>query len=385
MIRYLLSLSLLFLPFISEAKQKVCLNMIVKDESQVIRRCLDSVKPLIDYWVIVDTGSTDDTKKIIRAYLKGIPGELHERPWKNFGENRTEAFELAKGKGDYILFMDADDTLEFEGEAKFPSLSKDLYHMVRGTKSFTYLKPQLVKAALPWKWVGVTHEYLDCSQSYTSETLKKVRYVSGDGGASSYDPKKFLKNVKLLEEGLKKEPHNSRYAFYLAESYRDAGDKGKALEWFQKRASMGGWEEEIFWSKLQIAHILRDMGLVPNIVIESYLDAHNYRSHRVEPIYYLAQYYIALSNHAKAYEWLKKRETLAKSPKKDSLFNEDWIEDYGLLFQLSLCSYYVGQYQECLDACNKLLTIKDLPESWHKQVDANRKFPLTKLSGKKGK
>ena len=76
--------------------------MIVKNEKDVIVRCLESVKPVIDYWVIVDTGSTDGTQKIIKKELKDIPGELYERPWKNFGENRSEAFNLAKGKGDFI-------------------------------------------------------------------------------------------------------------------------------------------------------------------------------------------------------------------------------------------------------------------------------------------
>ena len=62
----------------------LCLNMIVKNESHVIKRCLDSVKPIIDYWVIFDTGSTDGTQRIIQEVLKDIPGQLHERPWVNF-------------------------------------------------------------------------------------------------------------------------------------------------------------------------------------------------------------------------------------------------------------------------------------------------------------
>ena len=97
------------------AKEKtICLNMIVKNESRAIEKCLSSVKNHIDYWVIVDTGSTDGTQEIIRKQLETIPGELHERPWKNFGENRQEALKLAKGRGDYLFFIDADDFLEYE-------------------------------------------------------------------------------------------------------------------------------------------------------------------------------------------------------------------------------------------------------------------------------
>jgi len=70
--------------------QTICLNMIVKNEARVIRRCLDTVRPFIDRWVIVDTGSTDGTQALIREVLQGVPGELHERRWKDFAHNRNE-------------------------------------------------------------------------------------------------------------------------------------------------------------------------------------------------------------------------------------------------------------------------------------------------------
>src|SRR5579883_2825669 len=107
----------------------VCLNMIVKDESPVIERCLASVKKLgiIDYWVIVDTGSTDGTQKIIKKFMKDIPGKLYERPWKNFAHNRNEALALAKDKADYLLFIDADEQLSVSDNFTFPSLDEDCY------------------------------------------------------------------------------------------------------------------------------------------------------------------------------------------------------------------------------------------------------------------
>jgi glycosyltransferase involved in cell wall biosynthesis len=365
-------------------EQTLCLNMIVKDEAHVICRCLDSVKEMIDYWVIMDTGSTDGTQEIIKAHMEGIPGELHERPWKNWGETRSEAFDLAKGKGDYILFMDADDILEFDEGFKMPALTEDQYNMWRGTKSFSYQKPQIVKGDLPWKWVGVTHEYLGCDMDYSTALLEGIHYTSIDDGATrrSSGVEKYWKNVRLLEDGLKKEPSNSRYAFYLAESYRDCGEKGKALEHFQKRIDMGGWEEEVFWSKLQIAHMLRDLGFAEKIIAEAYKDAFYYRAHRLEPLYYLADLYNKKENYAKAYEVLKVKDFVPKKNEKDSLFNEDWIEEYGLLFQMSICAYYVGHYEEALQACDQLLLREDLPEEWRKMAEKNRIFPLEKLAQK---
>jgi glycosyltransferase involved in cell wall biosynthesis len=362
-----------------QAKQTVCLNMIVKDESQVIKRCLDSVIPIIDYWVIVDTGSKDGTQDIIKKHLKGIPGKLYQRRWKNFGENRSEAYELAKGKADYILFMDADDILKFEGEMALPKLTKDLYHMWRGPEGHSYIKPQIVKASLPWKWVGVTHEYLDSPLAYSSDTLTNIKYVSCDGGARSQDPKKFYKNIALLEEGLKQEPNNVRYVFYLAESYHDARENGKSLEWYQKRIAMGGWPEEVFWSHYRIASLMEELELAPNLVIEAYKNAHQYRPHRVEPIYSLADLYNRQGDHAKAYDLIQLYQSLPQPPEKDYLFNSDWMREYGLSFQRSLSAYYLGRYQESLDLCDQILAIKNLSEGWVELVKSNRKFPLQKL------
>ena len=76
----------------------ICLNMIVKNESKAIRKLLESVKNIIDYWVIFDTGSTDGTQDIIREFLQDIPGELHERPWVDFAHNRNEALVVAQEK-----------------------------------------------------------------------------------------------------------------------------------------------------------------------------------------------------------------------------------------------------------------------------------------------
>jgi glycosyltransferase involved in cell wall biosynthesis len=83
--------------------------MMVKNEAELIKRAIDSARPLIDCWSITDTGSTDGTQDIIRKELADIPGHLWERPWVNWGHNRTEAITLAKLSGaDFMLLLDAE-------------------------------------------------------------------------------------------------------------------------------------------------------------------------------------------------------------------------------------------------------------------------------------
>ena len=121
--------------------QKICLSMIVKDEAPVIARCLASVRSLIDYWVIVDTGSSDGTQAAVRAAMEGVPGELHERPWVDFAHNRTEALELAKRHGDYTLIIDADDVLETPRGFRMPILTADSYEVEIRNKNPPLLAP----------------------------------------------------------------------------------------------------------------------------------------------------------------------------------------------------------------------------------------------------
>ena len=67
-----------------ENTRTICLNMIVKNEEHCIEKSLNSIKHLIDYWIISDTGSTDNTKEKIKEILKDIPGELHENEFVDF-------------------------------------------------------------------------------------------------------------------------------------------------------------------------------------------------------------------------------------------------------------------------------------------------------------
>ena len=125
---------------------KICLNMIVKNESHIIEKTLmnlyDKIK--LSYYVICDTGSNDNTKEIIKKFFdkKNISGELYDHEWKDFGYNRTKALECAFNKSDYLFIFDADDSIV--GDFKIPSiLNFDIYRLKFGI-NFTYYRPLFI-------------------------------------------------------------------------------------------------------------------------------------------------------------------------------------------------------------------------------------------------
>lgn len=353
--------------------------MIVKNESKLIERCLESVKPLIDYWVIVDTGSDDGTQDIIKEYMKDIPGELHEKPWINFSHNRNEALHLAKEKGDYLLFIDADDVLSYAPNFRRPILTKDAYYLDIQYGGVRYSRVHLARSSLNWCWGGAVHEALFCMDPASYDTLQGVKMVIIGGGSRSADPEKYLKDAKILEAEIEKDPENTRNVFYLAQSYRDAGEYELALREYQKRVALGGWwDQEIFWSLYQIGLIQELLKYPDDLILKSFYKAFEYRPKRIEPLYQLAHYYRTKEIYFLGYLIAKQAIEVQEAPT-DFLFVEDWIYDYGLLLEYSICAFWIGKYEEAYRINLQLLNRPNLPAHVVDCVQRNMKFTLEKM------
>jgi len=360
-------------------KKKIVLSMIVKNETHIIKECFDSLYKFIDYWVICDTGSTDGTQELITEYFKekGIPGELHQHEWQDFATNRTAALKLCDGKGDYAWMIDADDYLV--GEMNFPhALNFDGYSVRIKRGNFEWWRNQIFKTGIGWVYEGVLHEYAHCPNK-SDLTIAKLDIpgyhveARTEGGARNKGitpTEKYAKDAIVLEKALEKEPLNSRYQFYLAQSYFDSQQWEKSFEAYEKRAKMGGWEEEVYYSLFRMSICAMMLQKPWEQVMNLFLGAYNFRPCRAEPLYHIARIYRMNGYPRIGYLYAKMGLTIPL-PKYDILFISQDIYDWQLWDEVASTAYYVHAFEEGYAASMKLLREGKVPPSEIQRIQTN--------------
>jgi tetratricopeptide (TPR) repeat protein len=353
--------------------------MIVKNEAKVILRCLDSVRPFIQRWVIVDTGSTDGTQELVRKRLADIPGELHERPWQDFGHNRSEALRLARDAATDLLVIDADEVLRADPGFVFPA-GAELYMAPAqiADTPYTWYRPLLLDARLPWRYEGVVHEQLLCGRDVARHMLTGIRIISHSDGARNADQRqKFLHDARTLERALRKQPNDARYVFYLAQSYRDAEEYARALPVYERRAAMGGWDEEVYASLYQVADLHERLKHDPAVVAAAYQKANHQRPSRAEPLVALAALHRAAGQWPQAEALARRAAALPRPP--DLLAIDDSVYTWRATDELAIATYYTQKYAESAALNRALLAGDAVPPEHRPRIQKNLEFALARL------
>lgn len=337
------------------------LSMIVKDEEATIARTLRSVKPFIDRWVIVDTGSTDATREIILAEMAGIPGELHDKPFVDFSTTRNEALDLAGTATEFILWLDADDELEngkalrtfMARERSIQGPDREVYY-VRIRIGITFDSARLLRSRSGWRFRGVVHEVLsrpNCLPPAHRVPDVVIQHYPG-ADAVERSRKRWVRDVGLLEKSLADDPNDARAAFYLANTLFWLHRYEEAEKAYLRRIALGGWHEEVFESRLTIAKIAAALNRPWLEVQSKYLDVHMLAPHRAEPLHAIAAHHDALKQHALTFLFARRGYELP-FPKQDTLFVDEEVYTWKMADLVASSAFWIGEFAIGEEAARK--------------------------------
>lgn len=346
----------------------ICLNMIVKDEAHVIEETLKNILKYIQlsYYVISDTGSSDNTVEIIENFFlrHNIKGEIFHDQWKDFGHNRSLALDHAYNKSDYILIFDADDRIY--GNFKLPHiLDKDSYLFNFGNVC-KYHRVLMVNNRLEWKYYGVLHEYIgfkDERRRVQNGIIEGDYYVeSGKTGSRSNDPMKYKKDAIILEKAhdeavLNNDKLKVRYSFYCAQSYRDCNEKELSIKWYKKRIEYKDWEQEVYFSYYSIGKLYMELNEPEKAVF--YWSLALEVDNRYECIYEIMKYLRSIGKYQLAFQYYK----MIKNKDiniQDKLFVFEPIYDHLLDLELTNICHYIKENDIGFQSLIKILSKKNI-------------------------
>lgn len=352
--------------------------MIVKNEAASIRQIVESVKDQIDYYVIVDTGSTDDTISIASNALAGIKGQIEHRPFVDFATTRNVSLDIAQATGaTFGLLLSGDETL-VDPKHALSAFCEQIEHesgMYHGTYNMPidvglvrFDSNRLVRLTAGWRYVGVVHEVLmKEGQPPANIRVPGCRIVHADT-----DPTRarlrLYKDLEMLREQTRKTPGDTRAWYYTAQTLEGLGLHAEAHEKYKYRVGMGGWVEERYAAAFGMARTAMVMQAHWNDLQQMYLDAYAIDPRRAEPLYQIAFHWSQMRNHALAWLYASAGAKMVY-PATCSLPVNREVYDWMLAEIAGQAGYYVGEYEEgercarkAMEACPGNPKLKEVVE-----------------------
>jgi glycosyltransferase involved in cell wall biosynthesis len=376
----------------------VCLVMIVKNEAALIAGTLTHLRPFVDYAVMCDTGSTDDTPLIIQTVCDRLelPVVICHHEWKDFGHNRSLAFASAYDavpEADWYMVFDADDRIVGDfPDHTLRTIPKDVgaLYCTYGTEFLRYQRLTFFRKTLKWGYRGVLHEFACCLSKPDAEVRKQdlgegyyIHINSRGVSGRSRDPEKFVRDAEILVRAID-DPSTetdllSRYIFYAARSFMDAGQYKDAIRYFDRYLEdRSRWYEERYDSRMCKARcMLALLQTDPTAYSESdirdaFVLASTEDPERAEPWYELARWYrVHHADFHLAYAFAKTGFSWVRQIPTRFLFLDREVYTYRLMDELAIAAYWTDRVHECRELCTILLSRAELPEEDRTRIQKN--------------
>jgi tetratricopeptide (TPR) repeat protein len=321
------------------------LVMIVRNEALRIAPVLAAFRPHIDAWTILDTGSTDGTPALIRQELARIPGTLHEEPFVDFATSRNRALELHGLTTIFTIMPNGD---ELSGGEALRSFLEQRRHDHAGAYRVRispghYYHPFVMRTGRGWHYEGRTHE---CAVGPdTGDTIPDVALLRDRGNRTDAEWRaRWARDLDLLNRDLADDPHAPRPHFYLGQTHECLGQHAQALAFYEKRAEMGGYFDEVFEAKLRIAKMKEKLNQPWAEIQQAYLEAYAHDPRRAEPLHAIAAHWHTKEQHNIARVFAVAAAELPKPP--TDLFLDEEIYNWRAADLAAISSFYAGRKSE---------------------------------------
>ena len=336
---------------------KIVVYAITKNESKFVKRWYESMKEADDIYVL-DTGSTDDTVKKLKELGVNVKIE-NIVPWR-FDVARNKSLEMVPNDVDLCVCTDLDEVFE-TGWRKILEDNFGGYNRIRYNYIWSfdeYGKPAVnfyqekIHTRVGYKWVNPVHEILECNlkdeKIATSDEITLKHYPDSTKSRSSYLP--------LLELAVEENPNNDRNMHYLGREYMFYGKYNEAIRTLQKHLNMptATWKDERCASMRFISRCYRYLENYDS-AIEYGLLAIKEAPYLREPYYEVANAYYELKDFKRCQLYLELALQIKDNQKvyiNDPNCYNGTIED-----MLSICYYYLGEYDKSLEYVRKALEL----------------------------
>jgi glycosyltransferase involved in cell wall biosynthesis len=371
----------------------ICLNMIVRNESGTLPRLFASLAGAIDYYVISDTGSEDNTIEVIRALGRqyGIPGEVVSHAWVDFAHNRNLALrdaldsrEAGRHHCQWLMLIDADETLIApSGDWKTKLVAGNSYYAYKKTRSAAWAHLFLIWIdGQSWHWEGKVHNYLVNRQSgHRKEFIldANIRYHDFEGAKSHRfaDPyQKAREDVRLLEDELQGQEvtaANMHRHYQLAYCYLRARDDAAAMDTMRKVVDSGlGSAGRKYTARIFIAECLGRLGTrIPEAMalLDQAIDIDPMRK---EALYYKALLLRREGAADEARTLLEAAEALPW-PEQGYFMWEDAVYNWKIAYELAFIYFSQGRYDAAAEKIRSLKKEGQVPAPEYAFLEALEK------------
>ena len=332
---------------------KIAVCVMMKNEEIALRKTLNSVKDVVNGYILYDTGSTDATLTVAKEYE---PSHVLKGKFIDFATSRNELLTFAKSFTclyNYFLLMDCNEQLQHYNLREEIGTECDAYYVRQiwftGYNTEFY-NIRLIRSNLECKYIGRVHEYLELPPDCTPNVIN-VTYLYQDRGSNCTSSViRWKQDVALLNQDALDDDKNCRTMFYLAQTYECLNDHENAYKWYKKRSNQEcNFIEERYLSTERCG----DLATTIAKKIYWYVKASDLML-RVEPLIKLAKLFQKKKKFYLAYPFIAMACSLPY-PTNCILFVNKTDYDYTRWHLMGIIAYYVQRYDEGKKACQKAI------------------------------